>query len=248
MKGAHAVTLVLLTLIEEKCAQTTAIITPRNGYNASLDPEANFTFQCDVTGADSVLWLVDGLLSTRQDIRNHGISESDVIIVDEATGSFRAYISLSRNVANRNTTIICIADIVLSAGVASDPVLFQVQGFLDTPSHLTLSEANNQHERRLSWDEPFSLDITDVDPDITHYKVCYTLINAEKLSLCTHVNQTEYTFLYVSLPLLFTVSAVNVVGEGNSSSILLDHEAANCNRGLMLSNFMNHLSDGVIYI
>ena len=232
MKRVHVVILVLQTLIEEKCAQTTAIITPRD-YNASLDPEANFTFQCDVTGADGVLWLVDGLLSTRQDIRSRGISESDVIIVNETTGSFRAYISLSRNVTNRNTTIICIADIVLSAGVTSDPVLFQVQGLLDTPSNLTLSEVNNQHKRLLSWGEPFSLDITDVDPDISHYKVCYTLINDRKLSLCTRVNQTEFTFLYISVPLLFNVSAVNVVGEGNSSSILLDHEEINCNRGLI---------------
>ena len=80
--------------------------------------------------------------------------------------------------------------------------------------------------RRLGWDEPLSLDITDVEPDISHFKVCYSLVNAEK-SRCTRVNQTEYTFLSVSVPLLSTVSAVNVVGGGSASSI--PHDGNGCN-------------------
>ena len=105
-------------------------------------------------------------------------------------------------------------------GASSDPVLFKIQGLLDAPLNLVLSEAASQHMRRLSCEKPFSLDITDVDPDIECYNVCYSLVNvsAEK-SQCTCVNQTEYTFLCVSVPLLFTVSAVNVVGEGEATSI-----------------------------
>jgi hypothetical protein len=63
--------------------------------------------------------------------------------------------------------------------------------------------------------------------------VCYSLVNmtAEK-SQCTCVNQTEYTFLCVSVPLLFTVSAVNVVGEGGASSILHDGCGCTSNTGL----------------
>ena len=231
---------IVITLIKEKYAQTetTAVITP-GGYNTSLDPEASFTFQCDVTGADSVQWIVDGLLSTRQDIRSRGISESVVIIVDETAGRFRANISLTRNAANRNTTIICLVNIVLSPGIPSDPVLFQIQGLLDSPPNLLLSEITsvisgqqNYHNimRRLSWDEPFSLNITDVDPDISHYSICYGLINTARPQ-CTYVNQTEFTFLNVDIPLLFTVSAVNVVGEGNTGSILIN-QTIDCNRGL----------------
>ena len=235
----HVFFLLLLVFPKENCAQRTAIITPR-GYNASLDPEAKTIFECAVTGADGIQWLVDGLPSTREDVKSRGIGESAVTIVNKTTGSFRASISVERSVANRNTTIICIAKkflISLTAGpgvdVPSDPVLFQVQGLLGSPPNLMLSEVDEQHVRRLSWDRPFSLDITD-EPDIKYYKVCYSLkfINAGKpLSQCTHINQTEFTFLYVGIPLLFTVSALNVVGEGNTSSI--PHEITNCstNRG-----------------
>ena len=161
--------LLLLVLVKQKYAQQlTAVITP-SGYNASLDPEVSFTFQCDAIGADSVQWTVDGLVSSRQDILDRGISESGIITIDESTGSLRRTLSIVRTNINNNTTIICLAFTVLPtgiiSGVSSEPALFKVQGLLEGPSNLMLSEADNQHVRRLTWDEPFSLDITDVDPD-----------------------------------------------------------------------------------
>ena len=218
--------LMWLLFVRGNHSQLTAAITPR-GYNASLDPEASFTFQCDVTGTNNIQWLVDGQPSTTQDNRDRGISQSTIITVDEATDSFRISLSIVRNIANRNTTVRCQVTAVSSTGmvtgISSDPAQFQIQGLLDAPSNLMLSEADNQHMRRLSWEEPFSLDITDVDPDIECYNVCYSLVSvsAEK-SQCMCVNQTEYTFLCVSVPLLFTVSAVNVVGEGGATSTLHD--------------------------
>ena len=219
---ALLVILLLLKNLNENYAQPTVVITPR-GYNASLDPESSFSFQCNVTGAENIIWVVDGLPSTRPELQGRGISESDLIVVNATTGSFRRSISIERNVMNKNTSIICLADMTLLADVPSEPVLFKIQGPLDAPSNLMLSEPDNQHMRRLTWDEPFSLDITDVDPDIECFNVCYSLVNvtAEK-SQCTCVNQIEYTFLCVSVSLLFTVSAVNVVGKGSASSILHD--------------------------
>ena len=216
---------VMLALVKDKHANPTAVITP-SGYNASLHPESSFNFQCDVTGADGIQWVVDGLLSTRPEIRNRGIREKELIVVNATTGSFRGSISIERNVTNKNTSIICQAESISSAGAISGPVLFRIQGLLDAPSNLMLSEADNQHMRRLSWDEPFSLDITDIEPDISHYNVCYSLVDAIK-SQCVLINQTEFTFPYVNVPLHFTVSAVNVVGEGSANSTF--HDGNGCN-------------------
>ena len=218
---------VILALVKDKHASPTAVITPR-GYNASLYPESSFNFQCDVTGADGIRWVVDGLLSTRPDIRNRGIIENELIVVNAATGSFRGSISIERNITNKNTSIICQAESISSAGVSSEPVLFKIQGLLDAPSNLMLSEADNQHMRRLNWDGPFSLDITDIEPDISYYNVCYSysLVDAIK-SQCVLVNQTEFIFPYVNVRLHFTVSAVNVVGEGSVNSTF--HDGNGCN-------------------
>ena len=93
----EALLLLLLTLdnVRDEHAQLTAVITPR-GYNASLDPETSFTFQCDVTGADRVQWLVDGVYAELQEIVDRGIFESTLMTTDQATGSFRRNISISR--------------------------------------------------------------------------------------------------------------------------------------------------------
>ena len=213
----------VLTLVK---AQPTAVVTP-SSYNASLYPESSFIFQCDVTGADGIRWVVDGLLSVRPEIRNRGIIENELIVVDDTTGSLRRSISIERNVTNKNTSIICQAESISSAGVSSEPVLFKIQGLLDAPSNLMLSEADNQNMRRLSWDEPFSLDITDIEPDISHYKVCYSLVDAIK-SQCVLVNQTEFIFPYVNVRLHFIVSAVNIVGEGSVNSTF--HDGNGCTK------------------
>ena len=147
----EALLLLLLVLVKNKHGQPTAVITPRS-YNASLDPEASFTFQCNATGADDVQWIVDGLPPGRQEIKNRGIlTETAIITLNEATGSFRQNLSISRNVANKNTTIVCEADSSTVNDVCSVPALFQVQGLLETPSNLMLSEAmNNQCTGKLA--------------------------------------------------------------------------------------------------
>ena len=147
--------LLLLMFVKEKYAQPTAVVTPGD-YNASLDPQASFTFHCDVTGVNGIQWLVDGLLVSRQDIRNHGISESGTITLDETAGRLRTSLSIVKNITNNDTTIVCIATNTSPNGgissASSKPVLFKIQGLLDPPSNLMLSEPDNvnQHLRRLS--------------------------------------------------------------------------------------------------
>ena len=67
----------------------------------------------------------------------------------------------------------------------------------------------------LTWDEPYTLNITDVEPDINHYRVCSNLSTA-----CKSTTSREFMFVNVGVNILFTVTAVNVVGEGNGSTIM----------------------------
>ena len=73
MKGLSPaiITITMIVLAKKKYAQLTAVIIPR-GYNASLDPEASFNFQCNATGADSLQWILDGEIASTQDFRNRG--------------------------------------------------------------------------------------------------------------------------------------------------------------------------------
>ena len=75
----------------------------------------------------------------------------------------------------------------------------------------------------LRWDAPFSLNITDVDSDISNYTVFITNLNTSRNGSET-VTETE--FVFTNLPeedpnpcyiYIFGVTAVNIVGEGNIS-------------------------------
>ena len=70
---------------------------------------------------------------------------------------------------------------------------------------------------QFSWSPPFSHNITDVEPDISHYLV--TIINMEDLSVFT-VNTTDTQYLLQSQDCQLShyqveIAAVNVVGVGD---------------------------------
>ncbi len=77
----------------------------------------------------------------------------------------------------------------------------------------------------LTWTPPFSLNITDVDPDITGY--CVGVVNSTS-SLVIHsqcgITDTQYNYTVSprSTPCdtyTFTVTPVNIVGNGTSASV-----------------------------
>ncbi len=95
-------------------------------------------------------------------------------------------------------------------------------GLLEAPGHLVVSE--QRQTIVFTWEEPPTLDLTDIDPDIDPYTVYITNLNTSQ-SLSVNVTETKYTL--TGLPgetvlnpcsfYQFSVSAWNVVGEGEMS-------------------------------
>ena len=101
---------------------------------------------------------------------------------------------------------------------------------LDPPGTLTVMNTNSG-DIKLTWTPPFTLDITDVDPDISNYTVYIINTNTSNTGTVSvteldesGVVETEYTF--TGLPgedpdpchvYQFSISAWNVVGEGERS-------------------------------
>ena len=81
--------------------------------------------------------------------------------------------------------------------------------------------------QRLTWDAPSTLNITAVEPDISSYIVCSN-ISTE----CTTIDMAEaggdsqdlrqHKFLNLRAYINFTVTAVNIVGGGESASIVTE--------------------------
>ena len=105
-------------------------------------------------------------------------------------------------------------------------VIFCFSGVLGKCHGLHLNSSGNYHQH-LKWDAPSTLNITAVEPDISSYVVCSN-ISTE----CTTINVTEpsgdsrdlrqYTFLNLRAYINFTVTAVNIVGDGESTSIVYE--------------------------
>lgn len=91
---------------------------------------------------------------------------------------------------------------------------FLYSGVLSAPE-VTYIKFSDNHSVLFSWNAPFSLNITDVEPDIIYYTIHITVDSAE------HVNTTTTDTHYVlqadpcrAHTYTMEIAAVNVVGEG----------------------------------
>ena len=78
--------------------------------------------------------------------------------------------------------------------------------------------------RTLVWDAPHTLDITNVAPDIRFFTVQENVTGSSM-----DVTETEYSFPNLAVPIGFSISAWNIVGEGETTSI--SHEPCEISRG-----------------
>ena len=86
-----------------------------------------------------------------------------------------------------------------------------VPGILNPPINLTIVNQGASHSR-LFWEAPDSLDITDIEPDISNYRICTNLSG-----VCINTTEVEHIFPNVRIPIEFSVTAINIVGESNAS-------------------------------
>ena len=193
-----------------------------HGQNLSFSPQSmNFVasegstrvnFTCSTTGSDvnTIVILVEGNEPTDEQRQMKGI---EVMIFNTTT----RLLSIETKASNNNTKLSCLAVFPGSTviTVPDPPVNFQIQGLLSPPSDL-LVESISLNLQRLLWTPPFSLDITLEDPDIIGYRVCAYYM---KPAVCKNANSPYFDFLNLNLPLTFEVSAINVVGESNVTSI-----------------------------
>ena len=96
-------------------------------------------------------------------------------------------------------------------------------GLLDAPS-TSIIPLNESH-RALVWDPPYTLDITNVSPDIQYYTLQENLTGVSP-----NLTETEYHFLNLAVPITLSVSARNIVGKGEVATVL--HQACVLTEGV----------------
>ena len=222
------VSLIFLLCAVNAQAQITAEISPNEDYNAALDPDSRILFNCTGNG-NTISWTVDSRQSSEAGILSRGVTTTGAIGISE--GVRLSTLSIPASKQNDNTSIRCSVLELNRNGIPTDfavseLIFLNIQGLLGPPPNLTLSEADVQLTRVLTWNPPDTLDITNVDPDIEFYQVCYNLSTELTCTNVSSVGERQFKFSNVRVPLLFTVTALNVVGEGNANSIV--HQASNC--------------------
>ena len=202
-------------------------ISPQEDYNAAPRDDQNITvtFECTATIAD-ILWRVNYTSPSQMIIASRGVTTTVPALTN---GLFSTSLFIPANQDLGRTSIQCSAvntDVDPPVVDHSKLVYLNIQRLLDAPPNLTLSEADEQLTRLLTWSAPQTLNITNVDPDIEFYQVCYNISAELTCTNVSSVGERQFKFSNVRVPLLFTVTAFNVVGEGNESSIV--HQASNC--------------------
>lgn len=204
-----------------------AFISPST-FTASLNSEmVSFTCTAMLAANTSTILAVNMFANGQQDstaLRRRGIS------------SFRhndtaSILTIEPTAENNNTEIACLVTLRPIAAIESAAVTFLVQGLLSPPPDLQFMTTSRPQYFKLSWQSPFTLDITDLEQDITGYRVCFTY---SRIEVCATTENTSLDFLNIRLPLEFNVTAINVIGESNSSH--LSYPACETDTGIIMGS------------
>ncbi len=179
-------------------------------YNASSGSSV-ISFVCSDPESSSRFFSVNGASVDQaiQDTRGVAIN---------TLNSTTSRITFQPLLINNNITVNCLT--VLPEINQVEGVLL-VQGTLSAPSDPVISVLS-PGQQQLSWGAPFTIDLTDQDPDILGYRVCYSMTSSSSSSIpmqCSITSTLTYSFLNVRLLLNFSIAAINPAGEGNISYV-----------------------------
>ena len=182
-------------------------------FVATLNSNASTTFTCiSSESALTITMLVNGSQISSEKEENRGIQFT--------RESERGLLTIVTSIENNNTAISCVV-VPLdeeSPVQRTESALFLIQGILSSPSSLEIVTLTSHPSlNRLSWSAPFTLNVSDMENDISGYRVCF---NLTATPICTMTTSETYEFLNIRLMLEFMVIAINAVGESNASYIL----------------------------
>ena len=196
----------------------TAIISPLV-YNAYLNSQEYGTFTCIARNGDATRWIIDGFTDTVPYIRDTQlITVVPTELNTNCNNSQHSTLVIPAIPVNRHIAHIkCRAYITYGAFQQVESVetaQFNIQGLLNAPSNITFTSYNTTHNL-IEWQEPETLDITNIEPDIENYTVC-TNITGE----CVNTTTPYFILPKFFLDLQVNITAWNIVGESNSSAQL----------------------------
>lgn len=207
--------LVILTSFRSwaSTAEEIVTLTPAEDVSVPRNDTGFTTFVCETNRTDIMWWLVNGTSSVDDSVRNRGVTTTTPMEHGDSD-IFWSTLSISTNISNNNTIILCQA-IVIDGDeqvlVNSTSVLLHVEDRPGPPLQTVILPSDGAGKELLMWNAPAT-------GRVLHFKVCVN-VTADSLK-CYNVNGRKFTFRTVGVNLLFTVSAVNAVGEGPNSSAL----------------------------
>ena len=163
-------------------------------------------------------WIVDGVAHTRTFVRTERQIRVYTTTHNQTQHSVIKIPAIPVN--QRIEHIKCKASIPYSSGdyqevESAETAQFHIQGLLGVPPNITYSNYNITHNI-VEWQEPETLNITNVEPDIDNYTIC---LNVTDECVNTTVNFFILSKFHVNV--LVDVTAWNIVGESNSSAWLV---------------------------
>ncbi len=185
-----------------------------------MNSEERARFTCVTKNSDSVAWIINGDEDIDYFVRN--IRRIESIILTEQNRSYTSELTIPAIPVNGHIEEIkCEAYITRGAfqvATSNETAQYNIQGLLQMQPNITYSSYNATHNL-IQWLEPFTLNITNIDPDIENYTVCFHLTERTLMG-CTNSSVPQIYLSKYSVDLFLLISAWNIVGESNSSVTL----------------------------